>query len=491
MTSSLTEIFFHHAGQRPNARFLTDTDTGVTLSYADAARRAEGLSELLRLAGVTDGARVALLMENTWHWPVAFLGCALAGAIAVPFNTRWSPAEICAALRDCSPVLVITDDRCTPGLRQSSPDQAVLNASGFPVRGSRRTPARLSHPDPGLVGAITYTSGTTGAAKGVMLTHRAMLQASMTYAALFSSSPMLRTAVVVPLFHNTGFIDGLGHTIVAGGHLDLYRRFNATTVAGKIRDCSYTYLIGAPTMFTRMLDVFAQAGEMQAAGPWLAYGGAAMPPATLRGLRAWLPHARLVNCYGLSEATSITHYLPDNMSDGRLEAVGIPAPGTLDRLNDGSELEVKSPTVMAGYWNNPAATAAKLRDGWLRTGDCAERSPDGVITITGRVDDLINRGGEKIAPYEVEAAICEIPAILEAVVVGMPHDDLGEIPVALVVSRDSRSAIRQEVIQDALAGRLADYKIPMHVIPVASLPKNASGKVIRAGALGIAQTLLP
>ena len=490
MTSSLTEIFFHHAGERPAAPFLTDTGAGGSLSYADAARRVEGLTRLLQRAGVTGGDRVALLLENTWQWPVAFLGCALAGAIAVPFNTRWSPAEIGAALQDCAPVLVITDDRCAPGLLRAWPDRAVLHASDFPVRGSGQTPDRAAHPDPDRVGAITYTSGTTGAAKGVMLSHRAMLQASLTYAALFSSSPLLRTAVVVPLFHNTGFIDGLGHTIVAGGHLDLYRRFHATTVAGKIRDGSYTFLIGAPTMFTRMLGVFEEAGETAAAAPWLAYGGAAMPPATLRRLRARLPHARLVNCYGLSEATSITHYLPDDMRDGRLQAVGIPAPGTLDRLSDASELEVRSPTVMAGYWNNPAATAAKLRDGWLRTGDCAERSPDGVITITGRVDDLINRGGEKIAPYEVEAAICEIPAILEAVVVGVPHDDLGAIPVALVVGQDKTPAIRQEAIRGALAGRLADYKIPVRVIPVASLPKNASGKVLRAAALDMARTLL-
>ena len=487
MTSSLTETFLHQAGQRPGAPFLTDTASGQTLSYADTARRAAGVAQLLRRAGTGPGDRVVLLLENSWHWPVAFLGCALAGAIAVPFNTRWSPGEIRAALRDCAPALVITDDRCAPGLQQAAWEHGVLHAAGFPARGPS---ARLTLPEPGQVGAITYTSGTTGAAKGVMLTHRAMLHASETYAALFGSSPLLRTAVVVPLFHNTGFIDGLGHAIVAGGHVDLYRRFDPAEVARRITGGGYTYLIGAPTMYTRMLSVLEDVAVTPGLTPWLAYGGAAMPPATLRSLRARLPGARLVNCYGLSEATSITHYLPYDMCDGRLDAVGIPAPGTLDRLSDLGELEVNSPTVMAGYWNNPAATAARLHHGWLRTGDCARRSPDGVITITGRVDDLINRGGEKIAPYEVEAALGEIPGILEAVVVGLPDGDLGEIPVALVVAGGDAPAVRQETIRRALAGRLADYKIPMRVFSVPELPKNAGGKILRARAAGLARTLL-
>lgn len=484
MTDTLTEVFFHHVDQRPRAPFLTDIAAGESLSYAETARWITGFAGLLQRAGVAAGDRVVLLLENSWHWPVAFLGAALAGAVAVPFNTRWSLAETRQALQDCAPALVVIDERSAPGIRRVW-EHKVLHTSGFPARGARQAAA---HPEPGHVGAITYTSGTTGTAKGVMLTHRAMLQASLTYAALFSSSPLLRTAVVVPLFHNTGFIDGLGHTVVAGGHLELHRRFDAAVVARKVGDGTYTYLIGVPTMYTRMLGHLAQPGAASSLMPWLAYGGAAMPSATLRLLRARMPQARLVNCYGMSEATSITHYLPHDICDRHLAAAGIPAPGTLDRLGDAAELEVNSPTVMAGYWNNPAATAAKLRDGWLRTGDCARRSPDGVITITGRVSDLINRGGEKIAPSEIESALCEIPGIVEVVVVGIPHHDLGETPVALAVCRPG-TALRQETIRSALADRLADYKIPQQVIPVAALPKNASGKVLRARALEMACTL--
>jgi long-chain acyl-CoA synthetase len=484
VAGSLTEIFQHHVAQQPRAPFVTDTASGTRLSYADGARRSAALAQQLRRAGVHAGDRVALLLENSWHWPVAFLGTALAEAIAVPFNTRWSATEIRHALTDCAPAVVICDAP-TAGVLNELWDGSVLHASAFRVDGS----ADVSWPHADSVGTITYTSGTSGAARGVMLTHRAMLQASVTYAALFNSTPLLRTAIVVPLFHNTGFIDGLGHAIVAGGHVDLYRRFDARVVAGKLSRGAYTYLIGVPTTYTRMLDHLEQPAGTAALRPWLAYGGAAMPPATVRKLRERIPNARLVNCYGLSEATSITHYLPFELSDSYADAVGIAVPGTLDRISAAGELEVQSPTVMAGYWNDPAASAAKLRHGWLSTGDCARRSAAGLITITGRVNDIINRGGEKIAPYEVESALCDLPAVVEAVVLGLPHHDLGEIPVALVVCAPG-TTVQPHEVRDRLSDRLADYKIPHSVIPVSALPKNASGKVTRTAARELAASLL-
>lgn len=484
MAGSLTEIFQHHVAQQPRAPFVTDTASGTQLSYADGARRMAGFAQQLRRAGVHAGDRVALLLENSWHWPVAFLGTALAEAIAVPFNTRWSASEIRHALTDCAPAVVICDAR-SAGVVNELWDGSVLSASAFPADGS----ADASPPHAGTVATITYTSGTSGAAKGVMLTHGAILQASVTYAALFNSSPLLRTAVVVPLFHNTGFIDGLGHAVVAGGHVDLYRRFDARVIAAKLSRGAYTYLIGVPTIYTRMLDRLEWPTDASALRPWLAYGGAAMPPATVRKLRERIPDARLVNCYGLSEATSITHYLPYELSDSHADAVGIAVPGTLDRISAEDELEVHSPTVMAGYWNDPTASAAKLDHDWLRTGDRARRSAAGLITITGRVSDLINRGGEKIAPYEVESAICDIPAVIEAVVLGMPHHDLGEVPVALVVCAPG-TTVRAGEVRNNLRDKLADYKIPQSVIPVSALPKNASGKVVRAAAIELAARLV-
>jgi acyl-CoA synthetase (AMP-forming)/AMP-acid ligase II len=487
VTSSLAEVFLHHVTQQPSAPFLTDPATATSLTYSETAQRAAGLTHSLRRAGVQPGDRIAQLIENTWHWPVAFLAAGLAGAIVVPFNTRWSATEVRHALRDCAPAVVIHDD-ASAGVMDASAHAMgaarVLRTDDFPGGG----PEAAALPEPGSIGAITYTSGTSGLAKGVMLTHSAMLGASLTYAALFNSTPRLRTAVVVPLFHNTGFIDGLGHALVAGGHLDVHRRFDARLIAARLGAGEYSFLIGVPTMYTRMLPHLQPSHGTSGAGPWLAYGGAAMPPATVRRLHELIPGARLVNCYGLSEATSITHYLPHDLAADRPDAVGIAAPGTLDRISDSGELEVSSPTVMAGYWNDPAATAARLDGGWLRTGDCARRSADGLITITGRTSDLINRGGEKIAPYEVESALCDISGIIEAVVVGLPHHDLGEIPVALVVC-EAGTTVTQPEVSRRLRDRLADYKIPEQVLAVPALPRNASGKVVRMEALKLARRL--
>ncbi len=483
MANSLAEILLHHVTQQPQAPFVTDTATGISLTYAEASQRMTGLAQLLRRAGVLAGDRVALLLENSWHWPVAFLGAALADAIVVPLNTRWSAAELRSALTDCSPAAVVHDGRSAPAIDDLR-DKTLLHVSDVPVQGRRDGIL----PKPDSVGAITYTSGTSGRAKGVMLTHQAMLRASLTYAGLFNSSPMLRTAVVVPLFHNTGFIDGLGHAIVAGGHLDVYRRFNAEVIARRISEGAYSYLIGVPTMYTRMLNYFGRLGSARAVNPWLAYAGAVMPPATVRRLRELIPNARPVNCYGMSEATSITHYMPHDLCDGHPEAVGIPVPGTLDRISATGELEVNSPTVMVGYWNDPTSTAAKLNGDWLKTGDLASRSKEGLITIIGRADDLINRGGEKVAPYEVESALCELPGIIEAAVLPIPHDDLGEIPVALVVSEPG-TALNQQDIRNRLSERLADYKIPQYVFTVTALPKNANGKVNRSEAIKLASSL--
>jgi long-chain acyl-CoA synthetase len=488
VTSSLAEVFLHHVTQQPQAPFLTDPATATSLTYAETAQRAAALAHSLRRAGVQPGDRVALLVENSWHWPVAFLAAGLAGAIVVPFNTRWSATEIQHALRDCGPAVVLHDDASAGAIGVSATGAVRpaprLSAADFPVDG----PQTADLPDPASIGAITYTSGTSGLAKGVMLTHDAMHRASLTYAALFNSGPRLRTAVVVPLFHNTGFIDGLGHALVAGGHLDVYRRFDARLIAARLGAGEYSYLIGVPTMYTRMLPHLQRGDGTAGPGPWLAYGGAAMPPATVRRLHELIPGARLVNCYGLSEATSITHYLPHDLAADRPDAVGMATPGTLDRISESGELEVSSPTVMAGYWNDPAATAARLDGGWLRTGDCARRSADGLITITGRTSDLINRGGEKIAPYEVESALCDISGIIEAVVVGLPHHDLGEIPVALVVCA-AGTTVTQPEVRRRLRDRLADYKIPEQVLAVPALPRNASGKVVRMEALKLARRL--
>ena len=203
-----------------------------------------------------------------------------------------------------------------------------------------------------------------------------------------------------------------------------------------------------------------------------------MPGPLAARLTEVVPDARFVNVYGMSEATSMTHYLPWRPGARDLTAIGVAVPGTRDRIVSGGELQVDTPTAMVGYWNDETATREKFDGRWLRTGDLARLGDDGLLRIVGRVDELINRGGEKIPPVEVESAIAAHPDVLEASVVGLPDRDLGEVVGAAVVVR-AGSALDAEQLGRFLAERIADYKSPRRLRFLPTLPRNPSGKVLR------------
>ena len=199
-----------------------------------------------------------------------------------------------------------------------------------------------------------------------------------------------------------------------------------------------------------------------------------MPSQLIVRLHQHFPHAGLANCYGLSEATSITHI---NFVEPHRSAseVGVAVAGTIDRISPSGELLIRSPTAMLGYYRDPAATAAKYEDGWLRTGDLAARADNGMVRVFGRVDDVINRGGEKVVPLEVEEALCTHPSVVEAAVVGLPDEQFGSIVAAAVVT--SQPIATRDLAQ-FLEGLLADYKLPAQIVGVGELPRNQNGKVV-------------
>jgi long-chain acyl-CoA synthetase len=186
------------------------------------------------------------------------------------------------------------------------------------------------------------------------------------------------------------------------------------------------------------------------------------------------PRARLANCYGLSEATSITHINFVESGSSATE-VGVAVAGTIDRISPSGELLIRSPTAMLGYYRDPAATAAQYEDGWLRTGDLAARDDNGMVRVFGRVDEVINRGGEKIVPQEVEEALCAHPSVVEAAVVGLPDEQYGSIVAAAVVTIHP---IATRELAQFLEGSLADYKRPARIVDVGELPRNQNGKVM-------------
>ena len=477
MIDTLPEFLFHWAERTPGAAFVTEPDRGTAYTYAQVARASGRLRARLQRLGVKRGDRVAILADNSCVWVVAYLGALAHGAVAAPLNTRHAAGDLDRVLDDLDPAAIVADPAYLPRLPERCRGRVLVSAD-VDVAGSAAPALDGSEARPEEVGVLCYTSGTTGEPRGVMIRNASLVRNAEMFAHIFQSGPDSATAVVCPLFHNTGYNDGLAHMLLANGRVDLPRRFDPPAVARALAEGRYTFLIGVPTIYGRLLPLLEAGPPPPGLAPWFAYGGAPMPGPLAARLTEVVPDARFVNVYGMSEATSMTHYLPWRPGARDLTAIGVAVPGTRDRIVSGGELQVDTPTAMVGYWNDETATREKFDGRWLRTGDLARLGDDGLLRIVGRVDELINRGGEKIPPVEVESAIAAHPDVLEASVVGLPDRDLGEVVGAAVVVR-AGSALDAEQLGRFLAGRIADYKLPRRLRFVPTLPRNPSGKVLR------------
>lgn len=469
---SLVDYLWRWERTSPDRQFTSDS-SGVRLTYLETAERVRALSAEFDRRGSAKGQRVGVVAENSSAWIIAFLAAMASGLVAVPLPTRLSTDELDLLLDDADPALIAVDTALVPAVGHRWARRSLLISEDYPAAAEHDG----ATPDGGAPACLTYTSGTTRRPKGVLLSNAAMTRASETYASLFHSTPAMHTIIAVPLCHNTGFIDQVGHALVAGGSVEPHRRFHARAIADALQNGECSFFIGAPTMYHRILDHLVDAPPCERA-PWLAFGGAPMPSQLIAQLHRQFPQGRLANCYGLSEATSITHI---NFLGGESSttAVGVAVAGTIDRISPSGELLIRSPTTMLGYHRDPKATEAKFEDGWLRTGDLASRSEDGMVHVYGRVDEVINRGGEKVVPLEVEEALRRHPSIVEAAVVGLPDDEYGSIVTAAVVTNESTATLDLDVDLDGfLDGSLADFKRPSHIVRVDQLPRNGNGKVI-------------
>jgi long-chain acyl-CoA synthetase len=476
---SLIDYLWHWESTSPNRSFASD-GTGASYSYAETAAAVRALSAEFARRGVGTGDRAGILAENSATWVVAFLAGLASGLVVVPLATRLTTHELDVLLDDADPGVIAVDPALLPVVGGRWRDRTMLLSDPLPVGAAVSRPIDGDSP-----ACLTYTSGTTSRPKGVLLSNRALTRASETYAALFHSTPAMHTIAAVPLCHNTGFVDQLGHALVAGGSIEAHRRFRADQIAHGLHIGECTYFIGVPTMYHRIVEHLTDTTPCEW-DPWLAFGGAPMPSQLIVRLHDHFPHARLANCYGLSEATSITHINFVTPGSSATE-VGVAVAGTVDRISPSGELLIRSPTAMLGYYGDPGATAAKFENGWLRTGDLAARADDGWGRGFGRVDEVINRGGEKVVPLEVEEALCAHPSVVEAAVVGLPDEQYGSVVAAAVVTSEP-IAIRD--LARFLEGSLADFKRPTQIVGVGELPRNQNGKVVTGDVRDLINRLL-
>lgn len=497
MSDTFAQILRQHAADTPRAPALTYA--GVTWSFAELDALSSRSAQALRAAGVAAGDRVALLTKNQAECYELMFACNKIGAILVGLNWRLAPLEITAIVADARPSIIVVGEgeqalldanaRATPGLHQL----LVLGVEFDAWRAA--APAT----DPGHVGApddvcmLLYTSGTTGLPKGVMLTNRGMSY-TRRLADFWGMTRESVNLVAMPMFHIGG--SGYGSsTMLAGGHTVLMREVNAAVAVELIAKHRVTHTFFVPTVVQSLLDVPGVAQADLSSMQLLMYGAAPMGDVLLRRALEVL-RCRFIQAYGMTETSgTVVDLLPeDHEPDGPradlLRSVGralpwvelrVIDPNTLDDAFIGAvgEIWIRSEMVMKGYWNQLQATRdAVTQEGWLRTGDAAYLDAQGYIYLFDRFKDMIISGGENIYPAEVENAINAHPAVQEVAVIGVSHPRWGETPMAIVVVRRGQQLQAQELITFT-RGRLAHYKCPTSVVFADTLPRNASGKLLK------------
>ncbi|WP_210358429.1 class I adenylate-forming enzyme family protein [Sphingomonas beigongshangi] len=499
--------------------FLVLEDDRVTFEafYRATARLAEHLVE----AGVGKGDRVAVAMRNLPEWPVAFFAAAAIGAIVVPLNAWWTGAELEYGLADSATKLLIVDAERHARLADHYPalpalDRVIVARSREPSPGVERLEAVIGAPndwaflpetplppvtiEPEDDATIFYTSGTTGAPKGALGTHRNIMTNILSSAFTAARSHLRRGEMppepaprvslgVIPLFHVTGCSAGLMGMVASGSTLVMMRKWDAGQALALIERERVTMTGGVPTIAWQLLEHPDRGRYDLSSLETIAYGGAPSAPELVRRIHEEFG-ALPGNGWGMTEtmATVTQHGGEDYLN--RPDSAGAPV-ATADlqiRGEDGvtalppgeiGELWARGPMVVKGYWNKPEATAATFVDGWVRTGDLARLDEEGFLFIADRAKDMVIRGGENIYSIEVENVLYAHPSVTDAALVGIPHRVLGEEPVAVVHLCPGCVATEAE-LQAWVRERLAAFKVPVAIrfLPE-PLPRNANGKILK------------
>ena len=483
---TIAELF---ADPGSSAPAIIATSPLAVVSYKALAGQIERLSGQLRNAGLKPGDSVAIVLPNSLYFLVIFLALTRARLVAAPLNQADKPDELRFFIKDAQAHAVVAEG-ANVAVREAAArlglpiwqprvdSRGVVELPELP-KASRST---IDPRDVDDIALFAYTSGTTGRPNCVPLTHANVVWSARNIATHYALTPAERSLVVLPLFHGHGLIGATLSTLASGGSVIVPPRFSASEFWRLFREHRATWYSAVPTIHQVLLARADSDGAPHSGPRFIRSCSATLAPTILTKLENRFG-APVLEAYGMTEAA---HQVASNPLPPLPQKPGSVGVGTgisiIDKTgrhlaaNTAGEVVVRGPNVMRGYRNNPEANAESFIDGWFRTGDIGVIDNDGYLALTGRIKELINRGGEKISPEEIEAALLEHPAVAEAAVFGVPDLKYGEEVSAAVVLRSTATAPE---LQSYCRTRLADFKVPKLIHLVSAIPKNAMGKVQR------------
>jgi len=463
---------------------------GAVVTYKALAEQIERLATLFSRAGLSPGDCVSIVLPNGLESIVVFLAVTRARLVAAPLNPAYKADELHFYMSDAQARLVVADSTNTavkeaagklqlPLLTASTSRDASVEIPGL----GGNTQGSAQSPQPGDVALFLHTSGTTSRPKGVPLTHSNVLQSARNIARHYALGAQDRSLMVMPLFHVHGLIGATLSTLASGGAVIVPPRFSASEFWTLARQHQATWYSAVPTIHQVLLARADSDGAPRGALRFIRSCSSALAPAVLAQLESRF-EAPVIEAYGMTEASHQAAsnplpplpHKPGSVGLGTAEVSIMDESGRHLGPDTPGEVVLRGPSVMRGYRNNPQANAAAFTDGWFRTGDRGVLDRDGYLSLIGRIKELINRGGEKISPAEVDAVLLQHPAVAEAAAFAIPDRKYGEEVCAAVVLKGDATA--DELISYCRS-HLADFKVPKTIQIVTALPKGPTGKIQR------------
>jgi acyl-CoA synthetase (AMP-forming)/AMP-acid ligase II len=465
LPATLVDMLADQVDTRPDSEAVVELGAG-RVTYRQLWQRAGRVAGGLRATGLHRGDRVGVRYPAGLDWVLAFWGTLMAGGIPVAVNTRSAQPEIEFVLSDAGAQVDL------------SPGTPLPDGDPYVVQGL----------EPTDIAALFYTSGTTGSPKGVPTTHEAFLTNAESLLRCTGLTRQVgeewRTLISVPLFHVTGCNSQLLAAAYAGGAAVIMPTLNLPEFIATLPAERISSLVTVPAVYALLLRHPDFAGAEVSGVRWVGYGGAPIAPVLVRSLRDAFGAATVFNGYGMTETASLMTALPDSDAVEHADSVGYVVPScdiavaAFDDDPTTGELVVRGANVTSAYWNRPDATAARIVDGWLHTGDVVRVDDAGRVHIIDRLKDIINRGGENVSSVEVESVLLAAPGVADACVLGVPDEVMGE-KVGAVLVGDQQGIDLTAVLRHCNT-QLADFKLPQYITVVTEdLPRNPSGKLLK------------